>query len=318
MLVYFRKTKKIEHKNVFDLPSLISEEFVLVSNNTKVLPARLTGKRNSGGYLEVLLIQKKENNIWQCKVLNSRKIKINERFFLCCRKLQAILKAKNLDGTCDVEFFFEGDFFSIIKKEGKTPLPPYILKKRKKRLLEDNESEKYQTVYAEKNGSIAAPTAGLHFTKELIKKIENKAKWLSITLHIGLGTFDPVVEEDIIKHPIHKEYFEIEKKTWQELLKSRKQGKKLLAVGTTTTRALESISFNDESQTKMGETDLFIYPSYIFQNIDALFTNFHLPKSSLMMMVAAFCGLEQLHFIYQTAIKENYRFYSYGDAMLIL
>ena len=314
MLVYHRKSEKLEHKMVYQLPEYLGSQDLVVANDTKVLPARLLGKRKTGGYLELLLIKQKDKNIWECKLLNSRKLKLGEKFGLCSEKIQATLLSKNVNGTSELEFAFAGDFFDILQQEGCAPLPPYILKQRKNHHSSSTEDlKRYQTLYAQKYGSIAAPTAGLHFSKELLTKIKEQALWASITLHIGLGTFELVTTDDIREHLMHKEYYRVSQTTQKHLNTAKG---KILAVGTTTARALESLPLMMSDS--FVATNLFIYPSYSFRYVNCLLTNFHLPKSSLMMMVAAFCGLAKLHELYQLAIKENYRFYSYGDCMLIL
>ena len=329
MLVFDLQSKKISHKKVLDLPDYLPQDAALFLNDSKVLPARLLGKRNSGGYLEILLLKDKkiaDNNIWQCKILNSRKLKEQESFTLCDGRLKATLESKNTDGSFDVSFFCEIDFFELLQKYGETPLPPYILKQRKKTQFSEDLVEDfmaYQTVYAKAYGSVAAPTAGLHFSKELLQKINAKISVHKITLHVGLGTFSPVKSSDIRDHKIHSEEYYLTQESLNALQQAKSQNKKILAVGTTTVRVIESLFQNKPTEQNFadknlfGSTQLFIYPPYQFQAISAMLTNFHLPKSSLMMLVAAFCGLETLQELYHTAIKEKYRFYSYGDCMLL-
>jgi S-adenosylmethionine:tRNA ribosyltransferase-isomerase len=317
MLVFHRESQKIEHRKVADILDYLDEKTLFVANNTKVFPARLVGKRATGAYLELLLVKELADKIWECKVLNSKKIKLGEVFSLAANKITAKLLAKNPQGLCRVEFFCEQNFFQTLQKVGQAPLPPYILKQRKKQALGAQDKHQYQTVYAEKYGSIAAPTAGLHFSTQLLADIKKKCDSGFVTLHVGLGTFEPVKVNDIREHKIHKEYYEITAENTNKILLAKKQNKRILAIGTTTTRALESLHFLEQKNTT-ATSELFIYPSYVFQNVGSLLTNFHLPQSSLMMLVAAFCGLEALLEIYQIAIKENYRFYSYGDCMLIL
>ena len=246
-----------------------------------------------------------------------RKIKLGEDFLLAEGKIKARLQKKKEAGICQVEFFYEGDFFSLLQQVGKAPLPPYILKAREKKEQTKDDKNRYQTIYAEKYGSVAAPTAGLHFDKKLLLKMQKISPFAFVSLHIGLGTFEKIECEDIREHKMHKEYFKVEKKEAQKILQAKEQNKKILAIGTTSMRSLESISSFD-GEAILKTTDLFIYPPYSFQNVDYLLTNFHLPKSSLFILIAAFCGLENTQKIYQSAIKNNYRFFSYGDCMLIL
>lgn len=321
MLVFHRKNQKIEHRKVIHILDYLDNKTLFVANNTKVFPARLTGRRKTGAYLELLLIKEITPNTWECKLWNSRKVKIGEEFVLANGQIQAKLLLKNNNGVCQIAFFCSQDFFTLLQQVGEAPLPPYILKQRANKELQTKDKQKYQTVYAKKYGSIAAPTAGLHFSPELLTKIQEKCSSSFVTLHIGLGTFAPVTSKNIRDHKVHKEYYEIDKKTLKELQLAKKEQKKNLAIGTTSTRVLESLGTKlttAPSKPIIANTDLFIYPPYSFQNVDHLLTNFHLPKSSLMMLVAAFCKLEILQELYKIAIKEHYRFYSYGDCMLIL
>ena len=328
LLVFDIAQNKIEHHQVKDLPQFLPKNSVLVLNESKVLPARLTGHRLSknkktGAYLEVLLIQqKKTTNFWQCKLFNSRKVKLGEIFELCDGKIQAQLEKKNEDGSCDLQFFFEGNFFELLQKHGLPPLPPYIRKKRPENFTGLDDKTSYQTVFAKNYGSIAAPTAGLHFSDKLLKKIATKIPIEKITLHVGLGTFEPLQNSNIAENKLHTEFYNLKKETLQEIKQALAEQKKIVAVGTTTVRCLENIFSIQQisqqtTQSLSGQTDIFIYPPYEFQVTSAMLTNFHLPQSSLMLLVAAFCGIENLHHLYREAIKEKYRFYSYGDCMLL-
>ncbi len=329
MLVFDILKNKIEHHQVKDLPQFLPKNSILVLNESKVLPARLVGHRFSknkktGAYLEILLIlQKKTENIWQCKLLNSRKVQLEEIFELCEGKLQAQLKQKNEDGSCDLQFFYDGNFFELIQKYGLPPLPPYIRKRRTENFPNLEDRKNYQTVFAKNYGSIAAPTAGLHFTDNLLKKIAEKIPIEKITLHVGLGTFEPLQNCNIAKNKLHKEFYSLKKETLQKIKQALKERKKIITVGTTTVRCLESLFSTQENPVKTtqnlsGQTNIFIYPPYEFQATSAMLTNFHLPESSLMLLIAAFCGLDNLHRLYQEAIAKKYRFYSYGDCMLLL
>ena len=266
--------------------------------------------------------QKKTTNFWQCKLFNSRKVKLGEIFELCEGEIQAQLEKKNEDGSCDLQFFFEGNFFELLQKHGLPPLPPYIRKKRPENFTGLDDKTSYQTVFAKNYGSIAAPTAGLHFSDELLKKIATKIPIEKITLHVGLGTFEPLQNRNIAENKLHTEFYNLKKETLQEIKQALAEQKKIVAVGTTTVRCLENIFSIQQisqqtTQSLSGQTDIFIYPPYEFQVTSAMLTNFHLPKSSLMLLVAAFCGIENLHHLYREAIKEKYRFYSYGDCMLL-
>ena len=322
MLVFDRASQKIEHRRIADILEYIDQQTLFVANNTKVFPARLTGKKKTGAYLELLLVEKIKKNIWNCKLYNSRKVKMGEFFELAEATISARLLTKNQDGTCRIEFFCEQNFDDLLQQVGKAPLPPYILKQRKHNKQKNNDQLTYQTIYAQKSGSIAAPTAGLHFTPKLLEEIKKKCTTAFVTLHIGLGTFEPVVSDDIRRHKMHKEYYQVGIQTLKKLQESKNKQTKILAVGTTSVRVLESLENKIATQTPtkaiFENTDIFIYPPYSFCQVNHLLTNFHLPKSSLMMLVAAFCGQEQLKKLYQIAIAKNYRFYSYGDCMLIL
>lgn len=305
LMVIDRKTGKIEHKHFYDLPLYLNKNDVLVLNQTKVFPARFFGTKDSNGKIEVLLLEEFEMGKW--KALTKAGIKINQK-----------INFKNLEFTCIghedqmailVTSSNKLEILSVLDKYGITPIPPYI----KNADPENKLRIKYQTVYAKEKGSVAAPTAGLHFTPELLTKIKNLGVQIEyVTLHVGLGTFAPVKESDITKHKIHSEEYFIDPDTLKRLHKAKQDGKRIIAVGTTTTRVLESLP---ESS---GSTNIFIYPGYKFKFIDGLITNFHLPKSTLLALVGAFCGMDLMHKIYEEAIKNKYRFYSFGDASLII
>lgn len=328
MLVFNSHSQKITHQKVSDLLNYLQNS-VLVLNETKVIPARLLGKRKSGAQLEVLLLNQEKfstDDSWYCKVLNSKKIAIGEVLEFFNGKLKAKLAAKNEDGRCLLNFFFAEqtvNFLDFIKKYGLPPLPPYILKRRKTtQKTAQGDHKNYQTVYAANYGSIAAPTAGLHFTKSLLTQIATKIPILKVTLHIGLGTFEPIKVQDFREHNIQQENYFINKKTAEKLRIFLKEKKNIIAIGTTTTRVLETLAETLQAEKTItkdltGKTNLFIYPPYKYKVITSLITNFHLPQSSLMILVAAMCGLKNLHTIYETARKNNYRFYSYGDCMLL-
>jgi len=313
LLVLHRDTGRIEHRVFKDIVGYFNKGDLLVLNNTKVVPARLVGKKETGGKIEILILDAR------CSMLDARK---NEHEVLLkpargCKKGSRLifgngeLKAEVTrveNGRRYLRFECNGDLEGLLEKTGKMPLPPYI--KREPTL---SDRERYQTVYAEKAGAIAAPTAGLHFTEDLLSRISGKGVDTEyITLHVGWGTFKPVRCEEVREHQMEKEYFEVEDKVVERLAKP---GAKTIAVGTTACRVLETLAMKDM---RHGWTDLFIHPPYRFKTVDALLTNFHLPMTTLLMLVSAFCGRELLFKAYHEAIEKKYRFYSYGDAMLIL
>ncbi|MEA3449652.1 MAG: tRNA preQ1(34) S-adenosylmethionine ribosyltransferase-isomerase QueA [Patescibacteria group bacterium] len=312
---------KIEHKYFYDIIDYLNKGDVLVINNSKVFPARLIGKKEkTNGKMEVFLHRQIDDVIWQC-IIGGKNVKpgLKTNF---SNKLNCVLQKNNQDGTWDVKFNLKhSEMMRVVNKIGKTPLPPYIKRPQQK----ESDKKRYQTIYADDNktGSVAAPTAGLHFTPELLKKIKaKKVKIEHITLHVGLGTFAPVKVNDIKKHKMHSEFVEIKKNTIDKIKKAKKENKKIIAVGTTSARSLESFfsnptAFKQTSTSYFAWVDIFIYPGYKFKAIDAMITNFHLPKSTLLMLVSALAGKNNIKQAYQEAIKQKYRFYSYGDAMLI-
>jgi len=322
LLALNKKNGDVEHKHFFDIVDYFNSGDVLVLNNSKVFPARLFAKKKtSGGKVEVFLHKKKRKNIWEC-MLGGKNIKTNlELVFDKGLEARTIKQNENI---WDLEFNMSyNEMTNVINDIGEVPVPPYIKKNRKSE--DENDKENYQTVYADnaKLGSVAAPTAGLHFTKELLKKIKSKGVIIKyITLHVGLGTFLPVKVENIEEHKMHSEFAEISKDVIETIRRAKKKNKKVISVGTTSTRTLEAFAkeiLEEEikKQDYFKEVDIFIYPSYRFKIIDAMITNFHLPKSSLIMLVSALAGKENIDKAYKNAIKNNYRFYSYGDAMFI-
>lgn len=312
LLVMDKKTGNLEDKIFKNIPSYLKKGDVLVLNNTKVLPARIFGKKvDTDAHIELLLLKDKENDTWEClsrpfkRLHIGTKIRFND-------KLEAEVVSKKEEGIVEVKFNYQGIFLEIIEELGTMPLPPYIHE-----TLEDQ--SRYQTVYAKYLGSAAAPTAGLHFTKELLKEIENMGvEVLYVTLHVGLGTFRPVAEKDITKHKMHSEYYEITKEVADRLNKAKEEGRKIYAVGTTSTRTLESVVSKYGKFVETNEnTEIFIYPGYEFKAIDGLITNFHLPKSTLLMLVSAFSDVKYILNAYEHAKKNSYRFFSFGDAMFI-
>jgi len=314
LMILHRRTGLIEHQTFRDVTQFLDPGDLLVMNNTRVLPARLIGKKETGGRIEMLLfpLWNGKKGEWKALMKGSSKLKRGARIQFEQGFGGAVEEVK--DGKGKVHFFNQGEVVDILKKIGHIPLPPYIRRKD-----EPLDRDRYQTIFAEREGSIAAPTAGLHFTPSLLRSLKGKrVRTTTITLHIGIGTFAPVKVRDIEDHKMEAEWIEISEETAKEIEETKIRGGKIIAVGTTTTRALESFS-NGDGRVKPGKgmTSLFIYPPYHFRVIDGLITNFHLPKSTLIMLVSAFAGKELIMKAYQEAIDRKYRFYSYGDAMLI-
>ena len=315
LMVINRRTREIRHAQFSKIGEFLPDRALLVLNNTKVIPARLIGaKLPTGGKIELLLIRPKGEKIWEALVRPSRRVSRGSRLVFGQGELTAQIREKTEDGVCIVRFTYDGDFQSILKNVGRIPLPPYI-----KREPEAGDRERYQCVYASTEGAVAAPTAGLHFTQALLDGLKRDGFGsAALTLHVGLGTFQPVKAEEIEDHKLHEEYFDIPKTTADQLNAEIEQGRKVVAVGTTSVRALEAVASDGRISPYRGFTDIFIYPGYQFKAVDALITNFHLPQSTLLMLVSAFAGREFILEAYRQAIARKYRFYSYGDAMLIL
>jgi S-adenosylmethionine:tRNA ribosyltransferase-isomerase len=313
MLVLDKKTGEIEHKNFYDLIDLLDENDVLVLNDTKVIPARLYGvKEETNALIEILMLKECENNTWECLAKPAKRVKVGTVISFGDGLLKAKCIREDNEGIRVFKLEYEGILYEILDKLGEMPLPPYIHEK-----LEDK--NRYQTVYAKNIGSAAAPTAGLHFTKELMEKLKEKGVQIAyVTLHVGLGTFRPVAVEDINDHKMHSEFYMMNKETADLLNKAKKEGKRIISVGTTSTRTLETIvNLYGEFKECSGWTDIFIYPGYEFKAINALITNFHLPKSTLVMLVSALAGRKNILNAYQEAINNKYRFFSFGDSMFI-
>ena len=314
MLVLHKADGTIEHRHFFDILDYLHEGDCLVMNDSRVIPARLLGKRvPSGGAVEVLLLTDKGDGIWECLVKPGRKLHEGAEISFGDGALTATVKEVLETGNRLVQFHYEGIFLEILERLGKMPLPPYI-----KEELQDG--ERYQTVYSKVNGSAAAPTAGLHFTKELLAEIAAKGVKLAyVTLHVGLGTFRPVKAEEITEHHMHSEFCMISRETAELLNETKRNHGRIVCVGTTSCRTLESLAEKDGTfSEKSAWTDIFIYPGYHFKAMDALITNFHLPESTLIMLVSAFAGYDHVMNAYQEAVQNRYRFFSFGDAMLIL
>jgi S-adenosylmethionine:tRNA ribosyltransferase-isomerase len=321
LMVCHLKNKTIEHKIFRDILDFFDEGDVLILNDTKVFPARLLGKKEkTGASIEVFLLRElnKRAKLWDVLVDPARKIRVGNKLFFGDNELVAEVVDNTTSRGRTIRFLFDGtdeELNQMIDTLGKTPIPPYIARE-----VEDRDRDDYQTIYAKHVGAVAAPTAGLHFTRELLKRFELKGvDQVQITLHTGLGTFQPVEVEDLSKHRMDSEYYEIDEKVCDIVNAAKMRRNKVLAVGTTTMRALESsVSAGRMLKPNKGWTDRFIYPPYDFNIANAMLTNFHRPKSTLMMMVAAFMGYDFMMHCYEEAVKENYRFFSYGDAMLIL
>lgn len=308
-----RSTGEIIHKHFYDLPDALRAGDCLVLNDSRVLPARLLGKRSTGGAVEVVLLRDLGDGKWECLTRPGKKTRPGAELSFGEGALTATVVDAIEDGNKILQFHYEGIFLELLERLGKMPLPPYI-----KEELQD--SERYQTVYSRNIGSAAAPTAGLHFTPELLETIRARGVEICyVTLHVGLGTFRPVKEEDIQDHIMHSEYCEIPAETAAVINQTKRNGHRVIAVGTTTCRTLESFAHPDGTVAPIGGwTDIFIYPGYRFKCIDALVTNFHLPESTLVMLVSALAGRENILHAYEVAVQERYRFFSFGDAMLIV
>lgn len=318
MMVLDRQTRSIEHKHFYDILDYFDENDVLVLNNTKVIPARLFGKKNTGANIEVFLLKQISDKVWEVLINPSKRVKEESLIDISPDLYVKVLTRQN-EGKWLVELHYDGDFYQILDKVGNIPLPPYIERTMTDAQLKALDYDRYQTVYAEKEGSVAAPTAGLHFTKELLKKLEEKGVTICyVTLNVGLGTFRPVKVENILEHKMDSEEYEISKQTAEIIMNAKKQGKRITAVGTTTVRTLEScMQKYDEILEVVDDSTLFIYPGFEFKVIDRLITNFHLPKSTLLMLVSALAGKDYIFEAYKEAIEKKYKFYSYGDCMLI-
>ena len=312
LLVLDKETGEINHERFDNIISYLNKGDVLVINNSKVMPARIIGvKEDTKAVIELLMLKNIENDTWECLCKHAKRVKIGT-IIKFSDKLSAKCIGVKDEGIRIFVFIYDGIFYEILDELGEMPLPPYIHEKL-------NNKDRYQTVYAKEIGSAAAPTAGLHFTKELLERIKEKGIIIKeITLHVGLGTFRPVNVEDVTNHKMHSEFYMINEDTAKELNNAKKENRRIIAVGTTTTRTLETVmNLYGEFKACSGFTDIFIYPSYKFKAIDCLITNFHLPKSTLVMLVSAFAGKENIFNAYKVAVDNKYRFFSFGDAMFI-
>ena len=313
LMVMDRRTGVVTHRHFYDLIDYLKPGDCLVMNDSRVLPARLLGHRPTGGAVEVLLLRDLGNKHWECLCKPGRKMQAGSEVIFGNGELTATVREVREDGNRIVEFHYEGIFLEVLERLGRMPLPPYI-----KAELEDQ--ERYQTVYSREVGSAAAPTAGLHFTKELLEKIREKGvKEAFVTLHVGLGTFRPVKAEEVTDHHMHAELCMMNAETAELLNRTKAEGGRIICVGTTSCRTLESlVNENGTFQAASKWTDIFIYPGYTFKAMDGLITNFHLPESTLVMLVSAFAGREHVLAAYEEAVRQRYRFFSFGDAMCIL
>ena len=319
MLVMNRANHNIEHKHFYDIVDLIEPGSLLVLNDTKVLPARLRGEKETGAKIEIFLLKQTVEDCWDVLIKPSKRVKPGTVVKISDELSVEVLKRLEDDGEWSVKLLFEGDVLDVLHRNGNIPLPPYIERKMPSDELKKLDFERYQTVYARDEGSVAAPTAGLHFTQEILKKLADKGVEIKyVTLNVGLGTFRPVKCENVLEHKMHSEAFEISEDTARAVTKAKKEGRKIIAVGTTTVRTLET-AYKQFGEVKAchSASELFIYPPYEFKVVDNLITNFHLPKSTLLMLVSALAGKDFIFDAYREAIAQKYRFYSYGDCMYI-
>jgi len=307
LMVLKRTTRSIEHKIFRDIVEYVEPEDLLVLNVSKVIPARLIAKKETGATVEILLLERVREGVWKCLVKPGQRVKDGTKLFV--GDLKAVCLGREEGGIRILEFSTAED--NEILRRGKAPLPPYVKK--------EVPLEKYQTVYAKEEGSVAAPTAGLHFTPELLSRLKEKGvKFAEVVLHVGIGTFRPVKVEEVEKHKMHEEYYKVPEETVEKIEETKKRGGRVVAVGTTVVRTLETIARLPKRKSYVGKTDLFIYPPFEFKMVDALITNFHLPRSTLLMLVCAFAGKDFVMEAYKEAVRQKYRFFSFGDAMLIL
>ena len=315
LMVVDRESGAITHRHFYNLCDILQKGDLLVMNDSRVLPARLYGEKvDNGTFIEFLLLEQKGDKLWEIICRPGKKAKVGTKFSFGGGKLLAEVVEVKPDGNRIVQFSCDGNFYTVLDEIGQMPLPPYITKK-----LEDK--ERYQTVYSREFGSAAAPTAGLHFTKEMLQALREKGvETAFVTLHVGLGTFRPVKEDDVLQHKMHSEHYHLPQETVDKIMQTKQNGGRVIAVGTTSCRTLEAVATEHDGKLVAadGYTDIFIYPGYQFKVLDGLVTNFHLPESTLIMLVSALLGYEKTMHAYDVAVKERYRFFSFGDAMCIL
>ena len=315
LMVVDRESGAITHRHFYNLCDILQKGDLLVMNDSRVLPARLYGEKvDNGTFIEFLLLEQKGDKLWEIICRPGKKAKVGTKFSFGGGKLLAEVVEVKPDGNRIVQFSCDGNFYTVLDEIGQMPLPPYITKK-----LEDK--ERYQTVYSRELGSAAAPTAGLHFTKEMLQALREKGvETAFVTLHVGLGTFRPVKEDDVLQHKMHSEHYHLPQETVDKIMQTKQNGGRVIAVGTTSCRTLEAVATEHDGKLVAadGYTDIFIYPGYQFKVLDGLVTNFHLPESTLIMLVSALLGYEKTMHAYDVAVKERYRLFSFGDAMCIL
>jgi len=315
LMLVDKETGAISHRHFYNLCDILQKGDLLVMNDSRVLPARLYGEKiENGTFIEFLLLEQKGDQCWEIICRPGKKAKVGTRFSFGDGKLIAEVMEVKPDGNRIVQFQCDGNFYTVLDEIGQMPLPPYITKK-----LEDK--ERYQTIYSRELGSAAAPTAGLHFTKEMLQTLQEKGiDTAFVTLHVGLGTFRPVKEDDVLQHKMHSEHYHLPQETVDKILQTKRNGGRVIAVGTTSCRTLEAVATMHDGvlEASDGYTDIFIYPGYQFKVLDGLITNFHLPESTLIMLVSALLGYEKTMHAYEVAVQEQYRFFSFGDAMCIL
>lgn len=315
LMLVDKETGAISHRHFYNLCDILQKGDLLVMNDSRVLPARLYGEKiENGTFIEFLLLEQKGDQCWEIICRPGKKAKVGTRFSFGDGKLIAEVMEVKPDGNRIVQFQCDGNFYTVLDEIGQMPLPPYITKK-----LEDK--ERYQTVYSRELGSAAAPTAGLHFTKEMLQTLKEKGiDTAFVTLHVGLGTFRPVKEDDVLQHKMHSEHYHLPQETVDKILQTKRNGGRVIAIGTTSCRTLEAVATMHDGvlEASDGYTDIFIYPGYQFKVLDGLITNFHLPESTLIMLVSALLGYEKTMHAYEVAVQEQYRFFSFGDAMCIL
>ncbi|MBM4054318.1 MAG: tRNA preQ1(34) S-adenosylmethionine ribosyltransferase-isomerase QueA [Planctomycetes bacterium] len=319
LMVLHRNSGKIEHRRFYEIADYLRPEDLLVLNNTKVIPSRISGKKTHGAYVDLLFIEELEGNCWKALVKSNAALKKGERIYLDNADISAHLLGKHEDNSWILQMENGADMKEIMNRVGKMPLPPYIKRPKKNNDFSALDAERYQTVFAQKEGAIAAPTAGLHFSKNVLEKIKNLGADIAfVTLHVGLGTFLPIKTEEIHNHCMLKEYYEYPKELIQKIMHTKKRQGRVIATGSTSCRVLETIALNSAAHQLSGYTGLFIHPPYQFKYVDILITNFHLPKTTLLLLVSAFAGREHILNAYEVAKNEGYRFYSYGDCMIII
>ena len=319
LLVLHRKSARIEHRKFYDIIEYLNCGDVLVLNDTKVVPARIIGSKTTGGRVEGLIIKEILENTWEILLQSNHRLKETESLCFGNNTVIGRLVCRNDTGSWTIKFEDRRKFIEMLENSGRMPLPPYIKRDPEDKSSGTHDEERYQTIYAKKMGAIAAPTAGLHFTENILQELTNKGiKIVYITLHVGLGTFKTIKEEDFRQHTIHKEFYNIPEAAIATINKAKSLGKRIIATGTTTCRVLETLARNHTTKKISGWTDLFIYPPYKFKLTDSLITNFHLQRSTLILLVSAFAGGENIASSYEEAISLGYRFYSYGDCMLIV